>query len=54
MPLTNKISNFLNNIDNKRKKKEQGQDKNPSEVLVKPASDNIRSKFDSLSKGGCV
>ena len=54
MPLTNNISNFLNNIDNKRKKKEQGQVKNTSEVLIKPASDNIRSKFDLLSKGGCV
>ena len=53
MPLTNKISNFLNKYDNKRKQR-NNEEIDKTEIVIKPASDNIRSKFDSLSKGGCA
>lgn len=51
MPLTNKISNFLNKYDSKRKQKHNEQINN-AQVIIKPASDNIRTKFDLLNKGG--
>ena len=51
MPLTNKISNFLNKYDNKRKQR-NNEEIDKTEIVIKPASDNIRTKFDLLNKGG--